>query len=83
MYYLILIPLFGVLRLMINLLPNINIEIEQSNSIIALFNMLYESSFFIPYADVLNCIAFISLYYASLTGFKGLNWIIHRIPLIG
>lgn len=83
MFYLMLIPLFGSLRLIIGLLPQIDIQIQDNNSIIALFNMLYESSFFIPYADVLNCIGFISFYYASLTGFKGFNWIVHRIPLVG
>lgn len=83
MFYLILGAIFLVMHTIVNQIPVIEFSTFQVEAITELFILLRKSSFFIPWSTVIICMSLIGAYYAALFTTKLVNWLIHRLPVIG
>ncbi len=53
-----------------------------SAAVNSIYNFLWESSVIIPYSTFFKCIGLIASFYVTLTLYKSITFIIHRIPFI-
>jgi len=72
--------LFGVLNWLVYWLPAFDMAFLQIESILTIFELVYKSSFFVPWSTFFMCIGIISSYYTAKTAANVIQMIIDYLP---
>ena len=78
----ILDGMFNVLEWLTNFFPVFDTQILQLESILTIFDLVYKSSFFVPWSTVFICMIIVTNFYSIKATISVLNWLIDKIPFI-
>ena len=72
---------FGVMDWLVYWIPQFDIAFLQMESIMTIFDLVYKSSFFVPWSTFFMCIGIISAYYSTKASARVLQMIIDYLPV--
>lgn len=74
--------LLDLLNFFIDLLPTFDMGFLEVQALRSLFEMVYLSSFFVPWSTVFICMSIAVFFYSTLNSAYFVNWLIDKIPFI-
>lgn len=80
---LIMTPIFTILGWLIGLIPVIQLPEFVMGAVSGMISIFNTANFFLPMSSLFVILGAIMVFEIGMIGFYVVNWVVHRVPIIG